>query len=148
MSTGKGQEQTGHSKTPTEADAVCNQFFFEDRKSPTMHELREAPSGTFTLLVPEATTKQLRALLKKEYDVSNIFSNKIWWLESVSVQCYCPPLVSFVMKPDVLIKSCVNADQSYDFARLATIAQEWSAAQTVHREWAITLEVVLKYVLT
>ena len=33
-------------KTPMEACAVCNQFFFEDRKSPTMHELREAPSGT------------------------------------------------------------------------------------------------------
>ena len=41
-----------------------------------MHELREAPSGRFTLLVPEATTKQLRALLKKEYDVSDMFSQQ------------------------------------------------------------------------
>jgi len=35
-----------------EACAVCNQFFFEDRKSPTMLELHEAPSGTFTYPFP------------------------------------------------------------------------------------------------
>jgi hypothetical protein len=59
-----------------EACAVCNQFFFEDRKSPIMHELHEAPSGTFTLLVPEPTAKPLHALLKREYDVSDMFSQQ------------------------------------------------------------------------
>ena len=140
MSTGKGQEQTGHSKTPTEAYAVCNQFFFEDRKSPTMHELREAPSGTFTLLVPEATTKQLRALLKKEYDVSNMFSKQdlvagltAKRLDAVLLSslggirheagcldqelCECRPKLRFC-------KTCHNSLKN-------------GRAQTVHREWQL-----------
>jgi hypothetical protein len=51
------------------------------------------------------------------------------------------------MKPVVLIKSWVNADQSYDFARLATIRSRMVGGPAVHREWQL-LEVVLKYVLT
>jgi hypothetical protein len=52
------------------------------------------------------------------------------------------------MKPVALIKIYVNADQSYDFARLATIRSRMVGGPDCPSRMAITLEVVLKYVLT
>ena len=102
-----------------------------------MHELREAPSGRFTLLVPEATTKQLRALLKKEYDVSNIFSKQ----DPVAGKRLGAVLLSSLgvirHEAGCLDQELGDADQSYDFARLATIRSRMVGGPAVHREWQL-----------
>ena len=99
-----------------------------------MHELREAPSGRFTLLVPEATTKQLRALLKKEYDVSNIFSKQ----DLVAGKRLGASSLGVIRhEAGCLDQELGECRQSYDFARLATIRSRMVGGPAVHREWQL-----------